>query len=378
MKSFGIGCWSFEPVGARSGDAQALRLTRDGTAFAAAIVQTLEMVPTVKNVAVSPLAIFPYDNDDEPEVLYESSPSVLTAKRFLPHPIRGRIEFDLEVPAVAFKRLRPFYKSATDLTFHIQIRYTEHFPVTYVIGTGTTDVGSQGVYLAREFLLDELKRRESKVVLRILGPSPFWADANVLVAEPGVVKDKTGWEVSWLPVRGSYDVVYFLVAPDQGFSEEDALEYVCNSVEPEFAIYYQMASRKQRLFSRWIDIKDQIDRLVKLHEKTGFSGYWGRTFKSGKLSRQLSLRVLQVENEAVAEDRRGAEEIAQAYQSAPLEAFKKQVEAEMRSEAGAVPGARDIVTLLETRQAQTLSLIIVLASSAIGGLAGAVVTAVLT
>jgi hypothetical protein len=342
------------------------------------VKQTLESVPTVRNVVVQNLDLGLF-RLGEPRVEDEGDGRVLLDRRFLPHPSAGVISFDVEVPATVQDRLGFTTPSVVGEHFSVRIHFTDLFPVLYVIPRDQSARSpSMAVVLVREFLLDELSRRDPVVELRVLGPSPFWADFAVRAAPTGApILSVVGVEVTRVAQRLSYDDMFFDYDPAVYGNDEEALDAVLGLIRVELALYYELQKQSQERLYKWVGVSNNVESLVALHQATGFKVSVTRWLRAGKLSRQLALQIIQVESETRRDQQIGARELREVYQGFSLSAFREDVEGTLAEQTAAdYPGAKELVAMLDARRIQDVNLAALVASSTVGGVVGALITAI--
>lgn len=378
MKAFGVGCWSFEP--ANLSERSELETSR--RKFAETVIATLSAIPTIKNVTVERIrlgALMGQSLEDEPHLEAGRSAHTLTRSRFRPHPVGGEIRFDVEVPA-HFCSTHPLVSVLTravgDQHYKVILRYSENFPVVFVINeTSPSADGSAGLVVLREFLLQELKLRDGEIKLRVLGPSPFWADLTVRVEVPDSLSAEGEISHTRQKVRVGYDDIDFIYRSSSA-TEDQALGRVIELIEPELSLYYQMKNWDQSRMLRATQIQHELEGLLSMYEGRGIRTVLKRWFVAGKRGRNLALSLVKEESRSAQELRRGLEEQEAIYATTNSTVFKSDLDARLDMERMDLGGAKGMVDLLDSRRRYEVNLAAVIISSTVGGVAGAAVTTI--
>jgi hypothetical protein len=375
--AFGIGCFLFEVPTAEDPDP-------GGTIYSLSdyvrdVRKALEQLPTISNLSgempyLHSIGLHRYPwNPGTGYVPHAKGPHPGGTIR--PSVGGGGFTFDIHVPARWQESTFGGYVGTED--FRVDHRFADGFPVTFISmapGTKTRQPASF-IVAVREFLESEFdKRREDTKPLMFctIGPSPMWVECFVLPFEGAA----NNLEVVTVPSRG-YDDIYFRYSPDAFDGPAQAYSRIKNSIQHELSLYYQIVNDETDVFRSWTSIDADLASLVALHKASGVRRAIQRAFTAGRLARALSLSILEQDSEVISLLKRTDDAIERMYANNDLPAFQSMLLKHREHIASvARPRAADIVSFLDTVHARSIQAGLLVASSLLGGVAGAAITAV--
>jgi len=386
MVAFGVGCWLFEPAGVRLGEKSAQDLALNPELYLASVTSSLASIPSVSKIKTSTALEFQYFPFEEREDSEDDGEHwALQSSTFIPQISKGFINFSVHIPVSVQKSL---LESNIDIgeNFRVQMKFRKDFPVTFII-CEDTDIEitrpSHAMIIVREFLRSELKLRNSPVKLRVLGPSPFWADFFVVPKRTSaqsfkaVEKKPIEYLVDKYPNTYSDITCYWHTSQ---FSDSvQAVRTVFQQLTPELSLYYAIvAKRSVRVRKSW-KINGLLDQLIDYYDTQKFLIKLARFFKAGKFSRSLILEVRLIQLLANKQKLRFSRELEDLYSDENAGILKEFLESEIsESVAGEDLGTENLAQLFESRRSSEVSLFMLIVASLLGGLAGAVFNGLIT
>jgi hypothetical protein len=145
----------------------------------------------------------------------------------------GSIDFDLYLPIRVQERYG-FGRRVDTEKFRVSIRYSYHFPVTFIYYSVPDDEivarlsPSQAIMITREFLVEKLKS-DPRVQFNCIGPSPFHVDLIVKYLEDGEDIEST----VELPSRGYHTILMKILDED-----DDPIQVVVDRYQDILSSFY--------------------------------------------------------------------------------------------------------------------------------------------
>jgi hypothetical protein len=352
--TFGIGCLTFEYRDP----------THENEGWKEAVGRALNGLANVRDVSVEANGYLgPYR--DEPVGLSDEDAA---DRRILhPHPISGRVAFTISILTRPQESGRAYRPTGAE-EFRVHIHYALRSPVAFVIPIADPDVETQGdsaVIAVRKYLEREI--RDETVRFVTIGPSPFHTRGSLAPLE-----GTQGFGVE-VERRIGYDRHNFAYDPTQYRSALEAMDELEDQLVPELSLFYGFVRSRNRRIARSARVARLTGELIAMHTASGLAARVERLFRAGGRARDLTLSVLTAEFR-VEEDRAdAAAEIDTHYAANALPVFRKEVEAEAADEFhGYLENARRVTELLEQGRSKDFELLVVAASTLLGGIAGAV------
>ncbi|WP_147252004.1 hypothetical protein [Blastococcus sp. TF02-09] len=285
--------------------------------------------------------------------------------RFSPQPISGFVEFRLRVPARLRKDLIPWRARDCGENFLVRTIYSAAGPSTMIVCLDQIEepAGDVAVIVVREFLKRQFGS-DAETRPTMLGPSPFHADCALDAGANG------GFSHTRTP--GEEKISLFTYDSNRYGSELNGLSNLHLELSHELGVFYTLTRYRNRRLYRATQVGDATQELIRAHRAQGLRSALSRLFGTGRLARELGLRVLSAEL-AVVHDREFARSlISGAYATDEVRAFRDNLELVAAEEFPAyLENAKQVVALLEGGRAKELEIAVLSAATLVGGAAGA-------
>ena len=308
---------------------------------------------------------------DEPDSPYHPGGDLL------PHPVSGRIAFAATIPTHTQMQVFSPSRAMHGTRFEIDIRYGYGMPVAFVRAPDGEVAPSMAVAIVREFLWSEFAQRASDadpIRFTCMGPSPMWNDCFVAISD-----DPLGvpLAVEVLDTPGYQTINFSVQATSEVADKEDAYEFVKESTQDELQLYFDLISRRNLLDLHLSFIEASLESLVWQHRSTRISDRLSRFFRGGQQATDLILEILAAESEYGRAFGGASAEWQEVRGRSMTHPFDKAFERELSNESSVYfENARSVVTFLNERHGRENQAVSVIASSLLGGLVGAAITAV--
>lgn len=147
--------------------------------------------------------------------------------------------------------------------FLVKIEDTYYFPILFVRIKGDNQYreASRALVLVREYLIKELKDRNSKIDVKILGPTPFHADFFLGPDESKNFDGIYGFRSDVLKARG-YDSIYAFYNKDDYKDIEGAYNDLSLDISQEAEIFYMIRSNDHDRINEWQILNNQMDDVI--------------------------------------------------------------------------------------------------------------------
>lgn len=284
------------------------------------------------------------------------------------------IGFTITIPKRIQAEIYPPGFGLTGERFQFITVYASSGPVTFIRGIDSADPSpSKYVVLIREFLIAELEKLDSTLSVKAVGPSPFWGNFTLSPS----TEISSDFAANWKTNQRGYDDIEIFYNAD---SIDNGQEYgkAVSLLSANFSEYYFQVRASHRRYLRSGIVSGLTDQLVETHRKSGVRGWFTKTFRSGKMARELLLatitaKQLDVEgrsqaNAHLAESRN--DPTGKRVDLPELDA-KCQEEAD-ESYVDQLSMAQEIAGILESGRISQYEVLVVSASTVLGAAAGAI------
>ncbi|MDD7923049.1 hypothetical protein [Actinomycetospora chibensis] len=351
-----------------------LGIARDAQSWERFVKAELEKIPSVSEIE------FALDGGwvgaDEVKVLEGDLPDDLQVIQ----PGGGTLTFEVTIPLRVQEGLFGAVAPILDCTqFRLITYYEFEGPATIVRcleGDLAENDPSDAVFLVREFLENELRtRRESRLKLVTVGPSPFHANFSVVDDAADLNEGKASPLGNMLfERRGQLGYAEYLFHKER--SAESVAEFA-RSVPPilarQLAFFYSLSvARAIRIKNA--DVAERArEELVKRYRAHGLGALLYRLFRSGRAARNTLILVIELENTESRHKRQyenGLREFeSQGEEVAILGEMKEAAEF---SQLDDLKSARETVVALDEVRKKEFEVAVVSLSTLLGAAAGAV------
>lgn len=297
----------------------------------------------------------------------------------VPQVAGGSIAFSVRVPARIQEDLQ---RPLPTENFEVDIRMEAGFPVAFVRAVGNERFPQRysawSVYIVREFLQREFEHRKEElggVTFCFIGPSPMWAHCSLITA------DQDPELLSFERVVNSlgYDDLIISCSNRRLADAAAAYKSIKDLAVQDLGLYYELCNEENGLQVAWNEIELARALLLDTFYATGIRAPIRRTFRMGRESRRLSLRVVEIEAELASvaswADREVKQLDAASSTYVPFRSFLNERIAEVK--ALTPPGIAETASLLDKLHDRTVQTSTLLLSSVLGGAVGAAITAVI-
>lgn len=289
------------------------------------------------------------------------------------YPSRGMLRFRLHVPLDEQKELHGLLQHITGTAEHfvvmVYFRYFE--PVTFILPEASESWQDTflGVIVVREYLQREFSSRKLPADFRVIGPTPFHADACVQVGDIDV-----DFDLARVPGKAD-DKFTFLYSAETFSSPAMAAVTLFDSISHELSLYYSLVSSRGDRGREGNEISMFTQDLINVYQAKGFKARMRRIFTSSMKIRQVALRIVNAEYRAQTEERTSRRELDELYSMGIVPYFKDFIEREVTSDnTGQILAAKEIVSLLDQARERQIEVTSLFLSAVAGGLAGALVS----
>ena len=375
---FSIGALHFglkEPPGSRV----------TGAAYLEAVRAALEASSNVEQVRISAPPAFAAETFVVPARpsggLAETAEGATQVEldELVPAPVGLRIEVDLHIPRrvqadVLDPALRGWVNPGTE-HFHAMWSSNWSVPLVVVVPDGPAELrrGQDAVVVVREFLSQELDWSEM-LFLDTLGPSPFHADFLVVPSDRSRSGDG-GFEFEAIHHERGPDELVFRYDVDSYPDAESALGDIVNAIDDEARFFYETVRGIQNDMDEWSRIEGLVDRLIAQQRAAGMKA-WLRRFRSGsRIIDDALIALSQFESNQLFKGQGESGQYRRLFVDATDSYLQRQVDDQIedRSEYPTRQSA-ELVRGFERRRAQSSDAAALMASAALGGIVGALLT----
>lgn len=293
---------------------------------------------------------------------------------FWPEPDRAVITFDVHIP----KRMHPDLLRGDVVgaeNFRVRTKYGYDGPCTFVSVLGALNPNdvhpSRAVALIHAFINSELLKSGSKLRMGRVGPSPFHMDGLLRPSGPGPEKPLSHRTVA----RFGYEMMEFHYDSTMFSTVDEAEDALQESVEDQLQLFYKLQRERNQRLSAAMRLSRLSSNLVEKNSASGVRSWFVRVFLTGGDARRLGFSALQSRLAAADDLRRAEESISETLgQTGIVPAF----DTHLRKLAGddyahAVDNASEVVKFAEASRKGDFEVIVVSASTLLGGVAGGLV-----
>ncbi|MEU0771647.1 hypothetical protein [Streptomyces albogriseolus] len=285
-------------------------------------------------------------------------------------PESGIITFEVKIPA----RLQtiPLLGGEGAEVFRVTILFNYVHPVTYiecVDALEEVEYPSMALVTVREFLREELAKRDSPVALLILGPSPFHADFSLRVGSGG----QPAGEGFTVDVQKSlaYDRITYY------HESTDALWRLYTSLQEQFSYFYQFVTMRNARLTASSQLSKQSKEIADSFKRRGLKAYLSRTMTMRHKLQSAQLDAVSARLTIIRHKRDSADDLEGLYpgeEAAHLRRYLEKVIEEDYLEE--IESSEKILEVLDSRHSQELQRFATIAFSLLGVVIGAALTAV--
>jgi hypothetical protein len=284
-------------------------------------------------------------------------------------PRSGVITFEVNIPA----RLQKFTYLANDEieNFRVTVVFDYVHPVTYIEcldAPGNVEHPSSALVIVREFLREELGKRDSSVRLLVLGPSPFHADFSLEVGTgPQSAGDGFTVEIS---KSLAYDrIAYF-------HESKDSLWRLYLSLQKQFSYFYRFITLRNARLRAADNLSDQSKEIGEAFKKRGFRAYLARILTMRHKLQSAQLDAVSARLAIIHHRRDSAEDLEGLYPGEEIAHLRGYLEKVMKEDfEEEIESAEKILEVLDGRQGQELQRFATISFSFLGVVVGAFLTA---
>ncbi len=281
-------------------------------------------------------------------------------------------QFDLHIPEPIQNELSPLGSLPGTEDFRIHIKHTSFGPVCFVRllrPHGPPDP-SAAVVVVSKYLSREIPGLGNKLAFDVMEPTPFHAGFSLSMSHTDNAGAGQRFQADCVRPRGHASVAFRRDA-EADTDPDDALDELFEELLDELALYYHIVRGNQSAFRMWEALQKQVEALLEATRRS-------RMGRRSAAIHDLHTALVEFEAREIFRREEDAHRIRQLYGlSAPtyLRAFVDDAVSE--SPTYPLSGVKSLLEFLEGRRSKTLELLIVMLSTLIGGLAGAVITAAL-
>lgn len=253
--------------------------------------------------------------------------------------------------------------------FNVVTIYAFNGPVTYISAIDEPEFTYAALYisLVREFLLSEFARVEAAagLSLQVVGPSPF--HANFAISSS--VEKAGGYD--WNKSEAGYDNVRFYYDASR-HNATQAFQSVIQELLGSLSMYYYQARARNRRRRRTQIIDGLTELLINKHVRRGVRGWWEKTFRSGAQARGLLLAAIRTKQLDIEERAQLEEELEESAEVKVPKIRELCLYEAHGSDVDHLSMALDIAKTLEGGRVTQYEVMLVSASTVLGGAAGAI------
>ena len=366
---FGVGCFGF-------GIMKPPPFQLQGGEYVSQLQSTLEKISTISDINIETgrdFEAFSFEFEN-------NIPELDEGYGFFPPPsLDLEISFKLYIPARIQKQLYDGIELAIQPCekFHVTIRNTYHFPVTFVeLLEDTTEYdSSSGVVVVRKYLEKEFKNIDSELIrFESLGPSPFHANFMLCKDSENEHKNHLGFRCEISQQRG-YDRVIFYYKPEYFDTLSSARDILFYELGDELGVFYKTVLSDVVRMHKWYSLNERVQNVLSAQKQKGMFRICLNLARNYREIHDIAIELCQFEaNElmCLSEAEKDFKDFFTDTAIPYLEPFlKKQIESLNRYPCRQI---RDVLGLLETRRSNLAGAIIVLISAIIGGAVGSLIT----
>ncbi|MEZ0159483.1 hypothetical protein [Streptomyces griseorubens] len=284
-------------------------------------------------------------------------------------PESGIITFEVKIPARL--QIVPLLGGEGAEVFRVTILFDYVHPVTYVEcldASEEVEHPSMTLVTVREFLREELAKRDSPVGLLVLGPSPFHADFSLRVGSG----PQTAGEDFTVDIEKSlgYDrITYYHESPE-------ALWRLYRTLREQFSYFYQFVTMRNARLGAASRLSKQSREIAESFKRRGLKAYLSRTMTMRHKLQSAQLDAVSARLTIIRHKRDSADDLEGLYpgeEAAHLRRYlEKTIEEDYIEE---IESSEKILEVLDSRHSQELQRFATIAFSLLGVVVGAALTA---
>jgi len=373
--AFGVGCFHF-------GIKQKPPFTLSGQEYINELMKFLDSVPSVE-----PTSIF-FDEDFEQEslqaVIGETLLPMMDGGDYFPTPLFGLIAFMVRIPyrvqSALINTQEKFLDTHTEV-FGVQIRYTYHWPVTFISPIRPTSPSdpSTGVRVVREFLSQEFAKIDSQWIrFEYLGPSPYHVRCHIAPYSDADGKTRAK-VVSVRQASREYDQIDFLYDPSAFDDLNEVEEYIFTEIEDEVGFFYRLTQLYRRRSLEWNDVRASLSKLIDLQRSDRWGSFFNRMFKSQAAINEIFIDIANFESRDMGLESFTRDEYETLFVSETSAVIKCDVDKQIKNKVQyPTQEMSRLVQFFEDCRNRAVETLAVIIAAVLGGVVGAVITAAFT
>ena len=378
-KPFGIGCFSF-----RYTDKPPFALKP--ATYLAELKKTLQSLTNVTNLTITEAPPIMFQNISVEKD--DSLPSIRERGGPFPGFLAEQLQFDLFIP-VRYQQERvrviPEHRTHKSEKYRVTVLDAFYIAVTFVepLEPEPGEVGADSVIVVREFLANELAAMKNTAIkFECLGPSPLHANC-VLLGSPNTLHDEVNdpaFDCAVIP--GPYEELRFRYNTAAFDGIEEAKNALFHTISEELAVYYYIVQNESAKITDWSKIDDRVQKIIRLHRRKGPLGWFARSWSASRAIDETFVAIAEFEakNLAMTNRIRTAQRIH--YDGTNSTFFRRFVEnAVADQQSYPVQQMTHLITMFESRRLKSTEIVAVIFGAVLGflgGVAGAVLTSILT
>ena len=303
-----------------------------------------------------------------------------TGQAIFPNTLIRVIKFELYIPFRIQEDLVDLHaiKSRTKTeNFRIYINYAYEGPVTYVIPKIDDDweydnppSPSTAIQIIREYMKYKLK--DTCIVFRYIGPSPFHADFYI---DGCVIPNETDslFECEKKTELG-YDKIVFKYNILDFEWPQDAYEMLFDELDDELDIFYRIERSNIEQYQHWEKIEELMFQIIEQQE-TSWCRYPWKSYMRGRDLSSLYISLTKFESDLIS----NRHYIDQGYRflyGKNSRCFLRYFVESAIKDRPIFPTKQvtDLMMFIENRRSKSIEFLIILIAAVVGGAAGSLIT----
>lgn len=374
MKSFGIGCLHFS---IRDNQIQKSVTVLE---YVNEISKVLEKLSTISQIEVS------YDSNTENEIIDLSTinPKLQNGEFCYPYLDFFTLKFNIYIPyriqAKIINTNEEYLDTHTE-HFKVSLIHNWYGPVSFIecISSTLDTEASTAVRIIREYLSNEINKIDTFLIIDFLGPTPFHADFYLIAGDRKNEENNGYFELEYIRQEG-YDKLIFKYDLSY-FSDEDiALEILFDELENEAAFFYSIHIMQVRKIKEWGEINDGLHSILDFEDVKSKKTLIDKFFKRPKLFRQVFKNIGLFKGQEIFDKSNNKRDYSSIYVDGEKKTYLKAFLDKEILEPAIYPIEETIELLkyFDQKTSKTFELTIIFMTTILGGIVGALITALLS
>ncbi len=360
MKQFGVGCLHFS-----ISDKLKNNITVED--YANEIVESLEKLTTISNVIMS------FNSEDkDAEISIADTTKMRDGEPCFPLLYGFNLSFNIYIP----KRVQAssINESEDDIDtgtekFKVNFIHSWHGPLTYIecVDADNNTSPSSAVRVVREYLIKEFSSLDTYIYLDCIGPSPFHANFSLYDNDEPLESEKA-FILEHTKLRG-YDQLSFKYHNPKIESEDEALEYLFDSLSDELSFYYFLQINRSSEIHDWSNIQELMHSLLEFEDDSIKKTIKDKLIKKPKLFKKAFKEVGLFKGEVMYSKSIMEQQFRDIYTSGKHTVYLKPILERVINEWQVYPIQETIDLLLyfDQKNSKSLELSIVFTAAVVGG-----------